>query len=325
MTQPEQAVEAATDEPIIAAEPTVEDRLSALMEDQQDEQPLEEQPEGELPEGETPEGEHDAEAEAETPIQAPASWPDEDKAAFAELPRALQERVTARESEREKFLQAKSREAAATRNAVEQEAQQRISQLQQLHTQALQAVLPPIPDEPSPHMIATDPHTYAYLVEARNNVLAQYEQAGRVVQETAQYIEQAKQQHAQAEIMASVEVLKAEFPEFLDEAKRPDIVKNIEATGAALGYSPDMMSRVDATDILALRTANEWRTKAEKFDALMAKQMEQVRSAKNLPKVSRPGTALAKGQASNEAYQRDREAMRGGDKDAAARAIARFL
>jgi len=53
--------------------------------------------------------------------------------------------------------------------------------------------------------------------------------------------------------------------------------------------------------------------------------MEKVREAKNMPRVSKPGTAQAPGAAANQRYTADREAMRRGDKDAASRVFGRFL
>lgn len=322
MTQPEEAVGGATnDEPVVAAEPTIEDRFAALADE----------PEGE-PEGEAPEPSDEPELEADDiedddlpPIQPPVSWPDEDKAAFAELPRHLQERVSTREAEREKFAQAKSREAATARIQAEQQAAQAIQQAQVAHAQQLQSLLPEIPGEPSAHLLTTDPTAYAEAVDYRNWVIGQHQYAQQVINQISQQHTQLGQyQEAQA-MQASIELLSSEFPEFLDEAKRPELVKQLTSTGVALGYSQDQLAAIDGGDVLALRTAAEWKAKADKLDALMAKRMEKVRGAKNLPRVSRPGVAQPKGAAANERYMADRQAMRAGNREAEINVFKRFV
>src|SRR5688572_30308092 len=133
MTQPaEQAVGGASDEPIIAAEPTIADRLVAATEEppkedeQQEEVPATPEGDEELPElteDDVELGEAgDAEEGEPEPIPAPASWTTEEKEEFAKLPRALQDVVTRREGEREKFLQGKSQEAKQASAKVEQAA-----------------------------------------------------------------------------------------------------------------------------------------------------------------------------------------------------------
>lgn len=62
------------------------------------------------PEGEEPEasGEEEAEdGEPETVIDAPASWTDAEREAFAQLPPEMQETISARESERERTINAR--------------------------------------------------------------------------------------------------------------------------------------------------------------------------------------------------------------------------
>jgi hypothetical protein len=66
------------------------------------------------------------------------------------------------------------------------------------------------------------------------------------------------------------------------------------------------------------------RQSAAKYDKLMAQKMDRVRSAKDLPRVSRPGAAQPRGAAEGQRYQADRQAMRNGDKDAQ-RVFAKFL
>jgi hypothetical protein len=68
------------------------------------------------------------------------------------------------------------------------------------------------------------------------------------------------------------------------------------------------------------------KAKADKFDKLMAKQMEKVRANKGkLPPVSKPGVAKAPGAARQARYAEDRQAMRNGDKDATQRVVDSFF
>ena len=73
-----------------------------------------------------------------------------------------------------------------------------------------------------------------------------------------------------------------------------------------------------------MRKANEWRSDALKYRALMASRMETVRAARDMPRVSRPGRG-GRGAAESQRYAHDRQKMRDGDRDAAVRTFARFL
>jgi hypothetical protein len=319
--QPEQgAVGGATDEPIIAAEPTLEDRFAAFS-DEDEEQPAE-APQGDG-EGEPELDEADiaeaVEAEAaEPPIVAPVSWTAEEKAAFAELPRALQETLTRRESEREKFVQTKAQEAKQATQKAEQTAAERIAQVQNANLETLKALLPEIPQRPSAALMAQNPAQYAYLMEAHENAVAQHQYVQQVANQVQTHQQAAERAAAEAEASENEALLREHFPEYFGESAA-ELEKSLRSTATALGYSEDQLAYVNAQDVLAMRAASEWKAKADKFDTLMAKQMERVRDAKKLPKVSRPGVAVGKGAVANERYQSDRQAMRSGDRDAAVR------
>lgn len=328
MTQPEQAVGGSNDT-IIAAEPTIEDRFAAVV----DEPQQEEEPEAEQGDDLAPEPEEDgAELEADDiedddvqPIPPPASWPDEDKAAFADLPRDLQERVSAREVEREKFIQSKSREAKQVQQQVANEAADAIRKVQDAHVQQIVALLPTVPEEPSAHLLVNDPQRYADELDQRNWALQMHAYAQQQIAAIGSNRDAIDKAQAQQELQSSIDLLREEFPDFLDEAKRPELIKQVKSTGHALGYSEDQLNGVNGNDILALRVASEWKTKADRYDALMAKRMDKVREAKSLPRVSRPGVAQPKGAAANQRYAADRDAMRAGDKDATIKVFSKFF
>lgn len=327
MTQPLEAVGGATnDDPVVAAEPTLEDRFAALAEEPQDEpQPSEEEspPEEDAPTNDEPEAE-DVSDDALPPIQAPVSWTAEEKEEFSQLPRALQETLSRREVEREKFVQSKAQEAKQARAAVMQQAAAEIETAQNLHIQQLQALLPEVPPRPPARLQVEDPYAYADQLELHEWALAQHQQVQQVRQHIAGHQKQMNDAVKAEQAQLSAALLKEQFPEFLDETKGPELKQALLSTARALGYSDDQLAQTDAQDVLAMRQAHEWKAKADKYDALVAKKMENVRAAKTLPKVSRPGTPQ-RGVVANERYQADRQAMRSGDRDAGARVFSKFL
>jgi hypothetical protein len=69
------------------------------------------------------------------------------------------------------------------------------------------------------------------------------------------------------------------------------------------------MAQAGSTDILALKKAAEWKAKALQLDALNAKKMAAVRSAKGLPKMARPGVTQGKGAQAATATARREQAL----------------
>lgn len=332
MTQlPEQgAVGGATDEPIIAAEPTLEDRFAAFSDEDEEQQDA---PQGDDPATDDPALEAEAEAELADseidaddlpPITPPVSWTAEEKAEFAELPRALQETLTRRESEREKFVQTKAQEAKQALTKAEQTAAERVAQIQNASVETMKALLPEIPQRPSAALMAQNPAQYAYLMEAHENAVAQHQYVQQVAAQVQQSQQAAERAAAEAEAKENEALLREKFPEYFTE-QGPELEKTLRSTALALGYTEDQLNYVNAQDVLAMRAVSELKAKADKYDTLMAKQMERVRDAKKLPKVSRPGVSVGKGAIANERYQADRQAMQRGDKDAGSRVFARFL
>ena len=243
------------------------------------------------------EAEDDTDIEAEEidelpPIEAPVSWDAEAKAKFAELPRELQETVTKREAERERFVQQKSQEAARAKQEVEQTAYQQLAQYERQVAEQIQSLASQIgPQRPDPAMLSYDPAGfYAQQAQYEQSVAQQRE----LQQQAQQYAEQAKQREAMAEQVFHAEQtqkLVESFPEYLDPTNGPKLQAELSSVARELGYSPELISQARADDILAMKTAAEWKAKATRYDALMSKKMEKVRSAKGLPKVATPGVS----------------------------------
>lgn len=325
MAQLETAAGDVPNDTVVATEPTIEDRFAAFGSDEDRD---EEEPEGDLP----PEGEHETEPEPEDipdeevpAIQPPVSWTAEEKAEFADLPRAVQETIAKREAEREKFVQTKATEAKQARQTVEREAVEAIGRMENAHLQTLQAMLPEIPPEPNAFLQAQDPYAYASQMEAHKQAIAQHQYVQQVAQAVNQRLSGLAQEANAMRDREFAEVLGEKFPEYLDESKKPELKREFQSTLRALGYPEGQIDNADAEDILALRVVSQLKAKADKYDTLMAKKMEGVRSAKTLPKVSRPGTPQGRGTIEAQRYGADRQAMRSGDKDAAARVFSRFV
>ena len=322
MTQPEQAV-GGSDEPIIAAEPTIEDRLSAAAVDPENiKQP--EEDEGAEPELTEEDVTEDDEA-VDPPIAPPVSWTGENKEKFAQLPRDVQEYITQRESEREKFVQSKAQEVKTVETRAQAQAAEAFQNVAQTFASQINALRVQIPDRPSHQLQADDPYAFAEQMDAYERAAAHNQWIEQQVGTVAQQLQQVQAVSHQRQQMETLSILQNNFPEYLDDSKGPELRQKLGSTALELGYSAEQIAAADHNDILAMRRATDWRDKAAKYDALMSKKMEKVREAKGLPRVSRPGTAQGPGAAANQRYSADRSAMRGGDRDAAARVFSRFL
>lgn len=327
MTHPAGEVGGATNDTVVAAEPTIEDRFAALGIDQADKETEEEaEQSADAPEGDTQAEPDLAEVEideADLPaIEPPVSLTAEEKEAFKTWPREAQEAITRRVGDLEKGLHAKAQEAKTAQAKIEQAAAERIAQANDVHLQTLKALLPEIPPRPD-YRFQGQPG-WGEAMEAHEAAIAQH----RYVQQVAAKIEAdnaaAESAATQRDAQENERVLREKLPEMFGD-KGEELKASLRSTAVALGYSEDQLAHVDAIDVLAMKQASEWKAKADRYDTLMAKQMEKVRDAKKLPKVSRPGVPVGKGVIAGERYEADRQAMRRGDSDAAARVFAKFL
>jgi hypothetical protein len=329
-TQPEMAV-GSDDQHVVAAELTPEERLNAAFDDPANQKQDEE---GDDPDAQAEAGdelEDDPESEAQDddlpPIAPPVSWDDEAKEVFKALPREAQEIVQKREAEREKFVQSKSQEAAQARAAATQQAQADLAQISASYAQQLQQVAASLQaEEPDPMLQVTDPIAYAQQMRTYRQAEAQRNHAQQMATQHAQQAQalayQAEQQHNAEQHRIIVE----NFPEYADPTTGPALQRSLTAVAKELGYPDELIGQARASDILAMRTAAEWKAKAEKYDALQRTKMEKVRSAKGKPPVSaKPGMAQAPGAARQQQYAADREAMRSGDTRATQRVVDSFF
>ncbi len=322
-TQLSQEAVGGSSDTIVAAEPTIEDRFAAFGNEQAEEEkkpddPLDDAPAPDDIDPELLTSEAEAEVAAEPPIAPPVSWTAEEKAEFADLPRALQETLTRRETEREKFVQTKAQEAKAIQQKVERTAAERIAQAQDANLQTLAALLPEIPEKPAHKYRTQNPAAWDEAMDAYESAVAQHRYVQQVAQKVHTERQAAETAAARDEAAQNEAVLREKLPEYFGE-KGPELERELRSTAQFLGYTEEQLAHVDANDVLAMKKVSELKAKADKYDTLMARQMQSVRDAKILPKVSRPGVPLGKGAIAGERYQADRQAMRAGDREAGIR------
>lgn len=263
--------------------------------------------EGEQPD--TPADEQDEEPEAPA-IEPPVSWDAAAKAEFAALSPALQATVAKRESDRERFVQAKATEAAQHRKAAEavtaEYTQLHRQFAEQLDTYAQQFQ----PQRPNPAMIATDPVGYSQAMAYYEQDKAQREEIEQQSAQARQRAASVEQYQAQQQQQADHEMLLEAIPEWGDHSKQTEILASVVAAARELGWPDDLIQQARPHDILAVRKAAEWKAKSDKWDQLNKSKMEPVRAAKSLPKVSRPGAAQPKGSARAQGLQDDLTRLR---------------
>lgn len=246
-------------------------------------------------EGES-EGEEDQQEAEELPaIEAPVSWKAEHKDVFAGLPREAQEIISARESERDKHLQAKSTEAAQTEQRIMSDVRSHLATLQQEHADALEQYARMFqPQAPNMQLLYTnnpdDAIRYQREEAAFRATTAQQHALQQEIVSARQQAEQLAQQNEIVAARAEMEGLQASNPDWFEaplKLKR-DVIERLQPIGEALGYPPELMAQARAVDFKALQQAFEWKVKADKLDALNKDKMTNVRAARKLPPAARP-------------------------------------
>lgn len=298
MTQPTEAVggEAPVDAKADALK-TFEDMAGSFFEEEQEEGPAEgdepsDELEPEVAEDETPD---EAEVDDLPPIDPPVSLSAEEKEVFKGLPREAQEFTARRIGELEKGFQTKAQEAARARTETEQAAIQQLAQIEQGYAQQYQQAaqhLEQLAQDPDYSLLATNPAEFARQAEVAKHYRAQFQQAQRAAEHYAQQAQQREAQVEQAYHAEQQKMIVELFPEYADPTTGPKIQQDLSAVARDMGYPPERIQQAEAVDILAMKTAAEWKADAEKYRALQKSKMEKVRSAKGLPRVAKPGVAV---------------------------------
>lgn len=251
-------------------------------------------------------------------IDPPVSWSAEAKAEFAKLPPEAQKIIAQRESERERFVQAKATEAAEARK-VREAIEAQAAATHNAYLQTLQSLLPEIPAEPDPAWLNTaaygdeGPQSFYAQQQARSAAIAQHQHVQQLMAQAVQHRDTMDAQSRaayDAEQHAILSDPQTGIPGWSNPETRAALAADITAAAQALGYTPDRLAEVDATDVKALHAVAQMKAKADKWDALQKQKMETVRSAKDLPRVSKPGTPSPKGSAQAERYAQERDYLR---------------
>ena len=244
-----------------------------------------------------PENPDEKEDEPEAPaIAPPISWDKDAKELFAQLPSDLQAKVVEREAQREKAIQTATTEAATAKRNAAAEAQAQLAAHQRQYAQELEQIAARLaPQRPDPALAYSDPAAYvqaqAYF-ESANAQHQQWLQQADAVKAEAQERDNFALQHALAQ---DNQILSEKLgDDWTDATKRMALLTGLTEAGAVLGYDPQRIAQADAKDLLALKTAADWKSKAEKYDLLMASRTEAVRTAQTAPRVAKPGTGTGK-------------------------------
>lgn len=270
-------------------------------------------------------GEDDQEQAAEPgdpAIAPPISWDSEAKELFEQLPPDLQNKVAAREAQRERALQSASTEAAEMKRHALIEANAAVAEQQRAYAAQLDEIAGYYaPQRPDPALLAEDPQAFYQLQAMFESQAADHQaltQRALEVQAEASQREAINHHYALAQDHA---LLGAHLGEdWTDVSRRQALLTDLEQVGATLGYSMELMGQANATDILALKAAAEWKAKADRYDALQSGKPAAVRAARAAPRAARPGVTPTRAEQSargREAAWARAKAERSGDAYAA--------
>ena len=208
-------------------------------------------------------------------IEPPASWPSDDKEAFKSLPTWAQERIVARENERESFFTDRSKTIAAREREINdvltrtgQAQEQYISELQRLNqiaTQLMPAKFADIKTEADYLMLKTSDPARA----------SEYEAFVQVLQRANQQSQQVQQQRQQEHLDREYNMLTEKFPEFKDPAKATTLLNEVrKAAVEYYGFAPGEVAVIqDHRYVPLVRDAMAWRSYQANLKAAAGKKV----------------------------------------------------
>jgi hypothetical protein len=255
------------------------------------------EPGAEAPTGKDEDGKSEQQPDKAAAIEAPASWNSEDKAAFGQLPPALQATVARRESQREAALTQRSQEAAEARRAWEGERQAAVT-LRAEYLSGLQKMLVMAAPEAQAltnvdwvQVQAQSPAEYTRLHALREQLRSRLGAIEAEFQTGQQQLaqQQAYQQTAQLNDLVNREhlALNEKMPDFADETKggalRRDLSNYLRDEG---GFSPDEISKAYDHRLVVLAT------KAMLYDKQVSNSAAADAKRNNAPpRVREPGNS----------------------------------
>lgn len=272
--------------------------------------------EGDEPEAEEGDDEDADEGEPEPAIAPPASLTAEEKADWAQLPPEAQQKIVAIEARRTTEVQQGLEKARTAQREAESAAAGRVAEAQRLFAEQ-QATLAQryAPAKPNPEHYP-DWHTYS---QAQARYEAQAAQHDDLMQQLNGLHAEAtaEQERLESEsLQAQWKAVQNDLPEAADPAQWSELITKLTPLALELGYPEELLADATPTDIRAIKRAAAWRDKAEKYDALMSRQMSKVRSGKSSkPNAAQP-VGSGKARAKTNAMQRLKQT--GSDADAMA-------
>lgn len=292
--------------PDVDAEAALADEIEAELTEQDGEADDDDDATGD-DDGADGEGDED-EALVEPEPDMPRSWSKEDAKVWATMTPDQRAIVNRREVERDNYLRRVGMEASQVKQTVENEARDVLARMHEHQAAKLAAysklIVAPPPDE---SLLYTgnqdDVLQYQRQQAAHRRSLDQQQELHRQIEQEQAAAEAARQQAHQAEIASDAQRLKDQLPEWFDPSEGPKLQERLQSIGSELGYPPELMRQATSSDILALKTAADWKAKASKWDELQKRKMEGVRAAKRLPRMTRPGVTPSKGQVSAQAKE----------------------
>lgn len=232
-------------------------------------------------------GEDDGESEpSKSAIAAPVSLNADEKAQFAQLPEDAQRFITSLETRRNEQVQQVTTKASNAQRDAEARAAQADAQAKQVYAQQLKHVISAFrPAAPDPAIAQTDPGMYIALKAQHDADAAQFDQFEQQVSaldgQASQEIDNNFIQARDRELMA--------LPEVRDEATRSQFFEKAVRAATNLGLETEALNTATAAEWQKLRQIDDWKDKADKYDAAMARKMQRVRQGKG--RTNRPGAA----------------------------------
>jgi hypothetical protein len=229
-------------------------------------------------------------------IEPPASWPKEEKEAFNQLPRQLQEIVSRREQDRDRHFTKGQQETAEQRKAIQTEKQQAEQLRQQYEAQlpvvaqalhqALIAEFPDVKTMEDVQRLAREDWPRYVQWDAKQKQLAQWKSE-------ADAAHQRQQQEANAQLADWVKSQDAEIErEFsnVPPTEQTAIANKAKDLLIDYGFSEDQLGNLWNSSIL--RSAPMQRILADAARYNIAKANAAKPAAKPVPPVQRPGNAV---------------------------------
>ena len=317
LAETSEAVDAPVDD-MDSAAAAIGKLMSGGDEPREEEEP---QPQGE---GEPQDGELELEGEdeqggegepAQPAIDAPASLTAEEKAKFAALPKDAQQYVADLEARRATQVQSATTKASEAQRAAEASAARADAQAKAVYAQQLKSFADHLaPQRPDPMLAQTDPATFIALNAQYDAAKAQHDDFVQQVQALGQ---QADQQLSHTEVAERDRELLS-IPEVQNEETRNAFFERSINTAKTLGLDVANLSNASASEWKALRQVSDWKDKADKYEAVMARQMQRVREGKRATTAKPNAAPSLGGEKQGVREARSRLAKTGDVRDAAA-------